>query len=68
MVLTIDVAFELGQTVYLKTDKEQLPRIVTRYWVSKSAVLYALGCGTGETTHFDLEISDSVDVLTKIDG
>lgn len=51
--------FQTGQIVYLKTDTEQSPRIVTE-WAYKSAtstIEYALGQGVVISYHYDFEIT-----------
>lgn len=51
--------FQIGQTVYLKTDEDQLPRLVTSIILKpNNGVTYILVCGPEETEHFNIEISD----------
>ncbi|GAB3701359.1 hypothetical protein GCM10027592_29370 [Spirosoma flavus] len=61
--MRIDNEFALKQTVYLKTDKEQLPRLVTAIKICPDGLLYELIQGTASSYHYDFEISESVDVL-----
>jgi hypothetical protein len=63
MILKIDVAFEYGQTVYLKTDPGQLPRIVTGFRFRLNSITYMISCGINETDHFEIEITDQKQVL-----
>ena len=63
--MLIDNKFDFGQTVYLKTDKEQLPRIVTGMIVRHGIIYYSLSQGTSETSHMDFEISEKINVLLK---
>ena len=63
--MVIDNKFEYGQTVYLKTDKEQLPRIVTAIHLRGQNITYCLSQGTNETTHHDIEISEEVNIVLK---
>ena len=56
-------AFDLQQVVYLKTDGEQHPRIVTAIIKRPGMILYELSSGTVSTCHYDFEISVSVDVM-----
>lgn len=59
--------YEMGDTVYLTTDKEQLPRIITGYSLRpNNTVCYYLSQGTQETIHYGIEISDRVDELMKL--
>jgi len=61
--MIVDNKFEIGETVYLKTDKEQLPRLVYRFLVYKSDILYGLTQGTGTSEHYDFEISTEKNIL-----
>ena len=65
MSIVINNAYEIGDVVYLKTDKEQLPRIVYCIKVYKNDYSYELACGTVTSGHYDFEISKEVDVLIK---
>ena len=56
--MLIDNEFEIGQTVYLRTDKEQDARIVTGIRVrGGSTLVYDLSCGMVETCHFGMEMA-----------
>jgi len=61
--MVVDVNFEIGDTVYLQTDIEQLKRLVTGFHIRKYDVLYSLSCGINESSHYDFEISREVNVL-----
>jgi len=59
-----DFTFELGQTVYLKTDVDQSKRIVTGITIRPSgAITYELTCGASYSWHYDFEIDITKDVL-----
>lgn len=64
-MMFIEAKYNIGQTVFLKTDKDQAPRIVTKIIVSPTGVFYNLSCGTSDSAHYDIEISETVDVLIK---
>ena len=49
--------FEIGDLVYLKSDKEQNQRIVTAIQLNGNGLLYRVVCGTVETWHYGFEIS-----------
>lgn len=49
--------FQLAERVYLKTDPEQLERIVIGYIVRKNSITYGLVSGTQESWHYDFEIN-----------
>ena len=53
--------FKLGETVYLKTDDEQLPRIITQISISGGSmsnciVTYELSQGSESSEHYSSEI------------
>lgn len=59
--------FNVGQTVYLKTDPDQLRRIVEYLTVFKEDdIMYDLGCGTSRSSHYPFEISDVPDQNIKL--
>lgn len=67
--MEIDNKFDIEQVVYLKTDIEQTPRLVTAIEVSKSSLVYKLSCGASSSWHSDFEISDAPNNLNaKIKG
>lgn len=54
----VDVEFEIEEIVYLKTDLDQLPRIVSGLSIRKSGVIsYELSQGSHTSYHYDFEIS-----------
>jgi hypothetical protein len=56
--------FQIQQVVYLNTDKEQLPRIVTGISLRPfNSVTYGLTTNTTEAWHYDFEISDERDIM-----
>jgi hypothetical protein len=61
----IESEYELGQIVFLKTDSEQLKRIVKQICFSSKGMDYNLVNGTVSTWHSDFEISEKEDVLIK---
>jgi hypothetical protein len=59
MILTIDVPFDFGQIVYLLTDKEQQPRIVTGVKACPYGdFLIELSCVNTTSWHYTCEISE----------
>ena len=62
-MMIIDNKFAITQTVYLKTDKDQLPRLVTGLKVNSNGLLYSLTAGTQDSDHYDFEISETADVM-----
>lgn len=62
--MVINNIFEIGQTVYLKTDKEQAERLVVGILVRPEGLLYDLAYGSQDTRYFrEIEISLEKDVL-----
>ncbi len=63
-----DWEFELGATVYLKTDPHQFERIVVerteKYGGSKS---YWLACGDGCGIHYPVEITEDYNQCKALD-
>lgn len=59
----IDPEFEIGDIVYLKTDREQLPRIVYCYRVYTESIIYDIASGTITSSHYSFEISKEQNVL-----
>lgn len=67
MKIYLNVKFNLGDIVYLKTDNEQLPRIVTGFTIrNKEYIIYLLSCISDETEHYEIEITDEKDILANL--
>ena len=64
--MTIKSEFNMGQVVYLKTDKDQEPRMVTQLVVSRAEVRYELSKGVEASVHYGYEISAEEDTLTRV--
>jgi hypothetical protein len=66
--MKINNEFSIGDVVYLKTDTDQKPRLVTAIKViSGNVVLYEVTQATYVTGHYDYELSYSKDYsLTSI--
>lgn len=63
-MLLDNIKFNIGQIVYLKTDKEQLPRIVTCIILKPENVInYGLTSIGDETWHYGFEIEEEKNVL-----
>lgn len=62
-MMVIDNTYELYQEVYLKTDKEQLMRIVIGICQKPSGILYQLACLTYDSWHYECEISVEKNVV-----
>lgn len=65
--MIINNKFKFGQTVYLRTDKDQQPRMVTKMQVNPNlSITYELSCGIQDTWHFEIEISEERDALLAV--
>jgi len=56
-MMVIDNKFQFGQTVFLKTDIDQFPRILTKMLLTPVGITYCLSAGCIETWHYDIEIA-----------
>jgi len=59
----IDNKYDYGEVVYLKTDREQVPRIVFCLRCYQNETLYELACGTVTSVHYEYEISKEPNVI-----
>lgn len=64
MAMVIDNEYNHGDIVYIKTDRDQLPRIVYCIKVYKNEITYSLSCGTVVSEHYPFELSREVNILT----
>jgi hypothetical protein len=63
-MIIIENEFEIGHTVYLRTDDDQKPRLITAVCCrAGSYMTYELSCGTATSWHNALEMSLEKDVL-----
>jgi hypothetical protein len=63
MKITREFKFRIGQIVYLKTDFEQLERIVIGYMILYGFHQYILMQGLEQSNHFDFEIAEHKNIL-----
>ena len=60
-MIVVDNAFNIGDTVYLKTDPGQYPRIVTHVVIYNGGeCMYGLVCGNDKTQHYGFEITREI--------
>jgi len=69
--MVIKFKVKLGEIVYLKTDDEQLPRIVTRISIlggsmSDSIITYEISQGQETSEHYESEIVTNKDLKFKL--
>jgi hypothetical protein len=56
--MVVNNTYEIGDTVYLKTDPNQFPRIITRFCVNPGGVItYECFSGNISSWHYDIEFS-----------
>jgi len=67
-MMLIDNKFNLGDTVYLKTDDDQKERLITAIQINLNGIIYRLVTNTTETWHYALEIITEKNVLKKINA
>lgn len=63
LMLTIDNEYNMGDIVYVKTDSEQLPRIVTAIIVTGRDILYECAAFVDISSHYGFELSPEKDIL-----
>jgi hypothetical protein len=64
--LSISIEFQIGDMVYLRTDSEQFPLMVTGIMVRHEHILYGLSQDTRETSHYSIEISRTRNTLMSL--
>lgn len=63
-MIKLDNKFDFGDTVYLKTDMDQKPRMVVAFEVYVGGeTLYKLASGTLASYHYEMEISTDRDKM-----
>lgn len=68
MIRAIDFQYYFGDVVYLKTDKDQTPRIVTQITLTPQGMLYQLSQESKCSNHYDFEMSATKDILLTTDN
>lgn len=64
-MMVIDNRYTFGDIVYLKTDPEQSPRMVTQIRVSPDGLYYDVSMGTIQSSHYDCELSLEPNIVLK---
>jgi hypothetical protein len=66
-MIKIDNKFNIGDIVYLKTDKDQDERIVCAITVYKNGdLVYKLSCGIDDSSHYEFEMTKEKNILKAI--
>jgi hypothetical protein len=61
--MTINPEYKIGQRAYILTDPEQYMRIVTKYIIDESGILYELSMGLNTIVCQACEISDTKNLV-----
>ena len=68
-MIIINNNFDIGEIVYLKTDLEQLPRIIIAIMTcADNGILYKLSQGESVTWQYEIELSREQDVALRTAG
>jgi len=62
----IDTQHNIGELVFLITDPDQYPHLVTGYLVRNDGIRYALSMKGSETYHYDFEIISEKDIIKAL--
>ena len=62
-VANVIFAFDYGEEVYIKTDYDQLKRVITGYYMPPGQILYEVTCRTSVSRHYGFELSAERDPL-----
>jgi len=67
-MMVIDNKYELGQIVYLVTDTDQQPRMITMFKIfpGSTSIMYQLSFGREFSDHYDCEISTEENIAIKV--
>lgn len=57
------IQFDIGDSVYLRTDHDQLERLVTGINIREVGVTYGVSCGTNESWHYAFEMTKERDII-----
>lgn len=61
----VDIEFEVGDMVYLKTDKEQCKRVLIGICLRPTGITYNLTCGITDSWHYGFELAKEPDLVEK---
>ena len=64
--MVINNKFNIGDTVYIKTDVEQSPGIITCIQVNPGDLLYTVSRNSSNGNFYDFELSYDRDILISI--
>jgi hypothetical protein len=64
-MMFVESKYNIGDIIYLKTDVEQVPRMVVSIWIRPNGVTYEVVSGVTSSWHFDVELSTEIDLAIK---
>lgn len=64
--MIIKTKYDIGDIVYLKTDISQKERMITMVGVTPGSQVYTLSCGDDSSDHYEIEITDTKDVIKTL--
>ena len=64
-LLTYEALFEIGDTVYIKTDPDQKARMVTGHKIRKTALIYLVSFISTEDEYADFELTGEEDKVKR---
>lgn len=59
----IENAFNIGDMVYLKTDRDQYERMIIGIFISPVGISYRCAAGNLETNHYEIELAKEKNVM-----
>ena len=67
MIVTIDIPYQYGDILYLKSDPEQYKRLLigVRH-CADNGILLELQCGTSNSYHYPIEVTTERDILSNV--
>ena len=67
--MLIKTKYDIGDVVFLITDPDQHPRIITSISVRpQNNIVYEMACGGNSTDHYDLEFTYDRDIVKATTG
>lgn len=60
--------YTFGDIVYLRTDPDQFPRIITKVGFDPTGIVYELTFTTQVTQHYQIEFTREVNITFKTGG
>ena len=65
MILTIETKFKIGDFVYIKTDRDQVKRMVTAIMISSNGLTYQVSEGVDYSYMFAIELTKNKQYIVE---